>query len=151
MAGSYSPEAGGNNYVFGLLGAKTQVVPLGGVDAAVAALMEALKAPSTAPRAAVRQLVSDAAPGQAAGAKPYYIPGGGSNALGALGYARAAISVVEEARKAGRPFDAVVLCSGSGGTHAGMLTGLRACGDPALRCDPGLFAACPRRVHCAGP
>ena len=52
MAGSYSPEAGGNNYVFGLLGAKTQVVPLGGVDAAVAALMEELKAPSTAPRAA---------------------------------------------------------------------------------------------------
>jgi len=108
VAGSYSPEAGGNNYVFGLLGAKTQVVPLGGVDAAVAALMEELKA---------------------AGATPYYIPGGGSNALGALGYARAAISVVEEARKAGRPFDAVVLCSGSGGTHAGMLTGLRACGD----------------------
>ena len=69
---------------------------------------------------------------KAAGATPYYIPGGGSNALGALGYARAAISVVEEARKAGRPFDAVVLCSGSGGTHAGMLTGMRACGDQLL-------------------
>ena len=103
---SCSPQ--GNNYVFALLGAETQVVGLGGVDDAVAALLEKMKAE---------------------GKKPFFIPGGGSNAVGALGYAQAAVSIVEEVRKARTPYDAIVLCSGSGGTHAGMLAGLRAAGD----------------------
>ena len=108
VLGSYDPSAGGNNYAFALLGAHTSVVPLGGVDAAVAALLERLRAD---------------------GKSPFFIPGGGSNAVGALGYAQAALSIVEHARADRRPFDAIVLCSGSGGTHSGMLAGLRACGD----------------------
>ena len=65
----------------------------------------------------------------AKGKKPYFIPGGGSNAIGSLGYVKAALSIVEASRAADKPFDAIVCCSGSGGTHSGMLAGLRAAGD----------------------
>ena len=53
------------------------------------------------------------------------IPGGGSNPLGSLGYVRCA----EEIIAAGGRYDAIVTCSGSGGTHAGIVAGLRAAGD----------------------
>ena len=66
---------------------------------------------------------------RAKGKKPYFIPGGGSNAIGSLGYVKAALSIVEASRAADKPFDAIVCCSGSGGTHSGMLAGLRAAGD----------------------
>ncbi|KAG8465520.1 hypothetical protein KFE25_002827 [Diacronema lutheri] len=107
VAGSYDPAAGGNNYTFGLLGATTAVVPAGGVPEEEARAMATLRA---------------------AGKRPFWIAGGGSTELGSLGYARAALEVVAHAREHG-PFDAIVLCSGSGGTHAGMLAGLRAAGD----------------------
>lgn len=108
VPGSYDPQAGGNNYAFSLLGATSRCVPLDGVPEGVEALMAELKA---------------------AGKKPYFIPGGGSNAIGSLGYVKAALSLVEASRAADEPFDAIVCCSGSGGTHSGMLAGLRAAGD----------------------
>ena len=37
---------------------------------------------------------------KAAGKKPYFIPGGGSNAIGSLGYVKAALSIVEASRAA---------------------------------------------------
>ncbi|MGK4002835.1 D-cysteine desulfhydrase family protein [Sorangium sp. So ce1036] len=63
---------------------------------------------------------------RAAGGRPYVIPEGGSNGLGALGYVRA----MEEIRKqldlglaGGKPFDVIVHASSSGGTAAGTALG----------------------------
>ncbi|MDN7672196.1 D-cysteine desulfhydrase [Burkholderia oklahomensis] len=54
------------------------------------------------------------------GRRPYVIPIGGSNALGALGYVRAGLELEQQIRAAGLDFSAVVLASGSAGTHAGL-------------------------------
>jgi len=62
---------------------------------------------------------------KASGSTPYVIPLGLNNPpLGALGYMRAAQEIMDQ--RSG--FDAVVVASGSGVTHAGLLAGLRACG-----------------------
>ncbi|MBL4768576.1 MAG: D-cysteine desulfhydrase family protein [Rhodobacteraceae bacterium] len=62
---------------------------------------------------------------RAAGKTPYVIPLGlNSKPLGALGYLRAAREILQQQAD----FDAVVVASGSGATHAGLLTGLRALG-----------------------
>jgi L-cysteate sulfo-lyase len=58
------------------------------------------------------------------GRKPYPIPGGGSNAIGALGYVNAAIELVTQANDMGLRVDHVVHATGSAGTQAGLLTGL---------------------------
>lgn len=58
------------------------------------------------------------------GRRPYVVPIGGSNALGALGYVRAGLELAEQVRASGRRFAAVVLASGSAGTHAGMALAL---------------------------
>ncbi len=62
------------------------------------------------------------------GQRPYIIPEGGSNGLGALGYV-AAMAEVEAQMRAGQaggptPFDAVLHACGSGGTAAGVALGL---------------------------
>ena len=59
----------------------------------------------------------------------YAIPGGGSNAVGACGYANAAAELVEQAEAGGLGLDAIVLASGSAGTHSGMLAGLLGAGS----------------------
>lgn len=59
----------------------------------------------------------------------YAIPGGGSNAVGAAGYANAAVELVGQAETAGLGIDAIVLASGSAGTHSGMLAGLLGAGS----------------------
>jgi len=61
-----------------------------------------------------------------AGAKPYYIPGGGSNPIGALGYVNAALELLQQANDAGVRIDHVVTATGSAGTQAGLVTGLQA-------------------------
>jgi L-cysteate sulfo-lyase len=58
------------------------------------------------------------------GNKPYVIPSGGSNALGALGYVDCAAELVDQARKQQLSIDHVVLATGSAGTQAGLLAGL---------------------------
>ena len=63
---------------------------------------------------------------RAEGRKPYIIPGGGSNALGGLGYAACAFEIVEQAGAMDLAIDAVVLPSGSGGTQGGLVAGLAA-------------------------
>lgn len=104
---SYAAAAGGNNYLFGLLGVQSiRHVALGETDEAVEALSDRL---------------------EALGLAPYVIPGGASNDLGALGYCRMALEIIDEHGL--DAFDAIVVCSGSGGTHTGLLTGLRAAGD----------------------
>jgi D-cysteine desulfhydrase len=62
----------------------------------------------------------------AAGGQAYVIPGGGSNPLGALGYAACAAEIIAQSFEMGLPFDRIVVASGSAGTHAGILSGLAA-------------------------
>ncbi len=107
VKGSYSTEALGNNFLFQLMGAESlRVVPLG-TD------LEA-------------EMAADAAAVRAAGGQPYVIPGGGSNPLGALGYAACAAEVVAQSFDLGVTFDRFVVASGSAGTHAGIVAGLAA-------------------------
>lgn len=59
----------------------------------------------------------------------FAIPGGGSNAVGACGYANAAVELAGQAEAAGLSIDAIVLASGSAGTHAGIVAGLHGIGS----------------------
>jgi L-cysteate sulfo-lyase len=61
---------------------------------------------------------------RARGGRPYYIPGGGSNAVGALGYVNAGLELLQQANDLGLRIDGVVLGTGSTGTQAGLLCGL---------------------------
>ena len=58
------------------------------------------------------------------GKKPYLVPIGGSNALGALGYVRAGLELAAQIEDSGIQFAAVVLASGSAGTHSGLALAL---------------------------
>ncbi|MGT3288839.1 D-cysteine desulfhydrase [Yersinia enterocolitica] len=61
---------------------------------------------------------------EAQGFRPYVVPVGGSNALGALGYVQCALEIA--AQSAGNvTFSSVVVASGSAGTHAGLAVGLQ--------------------------
>ncbi|MEL6187503.1 MAG: pyridoxal-phosphate dependent enzyme [Myxococcota bacterium] len=63
-----------------------------------------------------------------AGSGGYVIPEGGSNGLGALGMARCALELVEDARTAGVEIGRVVHACGSGGSTAGLALGFAAAG-----------------------
>jgi len=67
---------------------------------------------------------------RAEGRNPYFIPGGGSNPVGALGYVAAAQELLGQCNAAGLSPKLVVLATGSAGTHAGMVAGFH-----ALSCD----------------
>ncbi|KAF1009823.1 MAG: D-cysteine desulfhydrase [Pseudomonas fluorescens] len=58
------------------------------------------------------------------GKKPYLVPIGGSNPLGALGYVRAGVELAGQIEESGIEFAAVVLASGSAGTHSGLALAL---------------------------
>jgi len=64
----------------------------------------------------------------AQGRKPYFIPIGGSNALGSLGYRDAVLELAAQAKAEGCRIDHIVLPTGSGGTHAGILAGVEQAG-----------------------
>jgi L-cysteate sulfo-lyase len=61
-----------------------------------------------------------------AGRRPYIIPGGGSNEIGALGYVNAALELLNQANDRGLKIDHVVHATGSAGTQAGLVTGFKA-------------------------
>lgn len=105
VPGSYDPKASGNNFLFDLLGVESVTVVDSGVD--LAAAMQKIAADLT------RE-----------GRKGYIIPGGGSNALGALGYVACAEELLAQTFETGLKLDHVVCASGSAGTHAGLLVGL---------------------------
>ena len=58
------------------------------------------------------------------GRKPYIIPGGGSNPVGALGYVTCALELMDQANTLGVAFDSLVHATGSAGTQAGLVVGL---------------------------
>ena len=97
-------EAGGNNFLFRLLGVeKIKVVP-GGSDMAQE----------------MQQVADDL---EAEGRKGYIVPGGGSNPIGATGYVACAEEILGQMFEQGLKIDRVVCASGSTGTHAGLVTG----------------------------
>ena len=94
----------GNVFLDHLYGARVQEVP-GGTDmnAAMAALAEELRAK---------------------GQKPYIIPGGGSNPIGALGYVTCALEMVNQFNTQDLRIDCITHATGSAGTQAGLVVGL---------------------------
>ena len=58
------------------------------------------------------------------GRKAYFIPGGGSNPVGALGYVDCALELLQQANGMGLRIDYLVHATGSTGTQAGLLAGL---------------------------
>lgn len=70
--------------------------------------------------AAIRTLVKDL---QAKGRKPYFVPYGVSNVLGAVAYATTIAEIAQEAALSGFKPSAIVHCTGSAGTQAGLVVG----------------------------
>jgi L-cysteate sulfo-lyase len=58
------------------------------------------------------------------GSKPYFIPGGGSNTVGALGYVNCALELISQFKAKSIQFDYLVHATGSTGTQAGLVSGL---------------------------
>ncbi|MBS0548760.1 MAG: D-cysteine desulfhydrase [Proteobacteria bacterium] len=104
VPGSYDKKAGGNNFMFELMGVEKITVVPGGSDMAAAMSKMA------------QELASE-------GRKGYVIPGGGSNAIGGLGYVACVQEMQQQWLEMGVAFDAVVVGSGSSGTHGGMAAG----------------------------
>lgn len=62
------------------------------------------------------------------GRKPYLIPVGGSNGVGATGYVLAMLELASQLRSSGRRVDHILFGSSSGGTQAGIVLGARIAG-----------------------
>ena len=73
--------------------------------------------------AAMEELAADL---REQGRKPYVIPGGGSNRIGALGYVDCAMELLQQANQQQLKVDCVLHATGSAGTQAGLVAGLRA-------------------------
>ena len=104
VPGSYSEQASGNHFLFRLMGVEGITVVPGGSD-----------------MTAAMQQVADAL--VAEGRTPYVIPGGGSNALGGLGYVACTQELQQQLFEQDLQIDRVVVGSGSSGTHGGMVAG----------------------------
>ena len=102
---SYNPEASGNNFLFQLLGVKSITVVEGGSNmmAEMEKVAEKLRAQ---------------------GKKPYIIPGGASNSIGALGYVSCAEEILRQLFDMHLKIDHMIVPSGSAGTHGGIIAGM---------------------------
>ena len=76
----------------------------------------------------VAELETTAEAVRARGGKPYVIPGGGSNPIGALGYVDCAREIVVQADEMDLEVHRIVTATGSAGTHAGLVAGLAVMG-----------------------
>lgn len=101
---SYDVNASGNNFMFRLMGVEAITVVPGGSNMAQA----------------MQTMADEVA---ALGRKAYIIPGGGSNALGGLGYVACAQELQQQLFDQGIQIDRVVVGSGSSGTHGGLVAG----------------------------
>jgi L-cysteate sulfo-lyase len=96
-------ESSGNAFLNRLYGAHLHDVPwTGDRNEAIASLSEQLK--------------SD-------GRKPYMVPYGISNGLGAVAYSETVIEIARQTQALEFSPDAIVHCTGSGGTQAGLVLG----------------------------
>ncbi len=105
VPGSYDDNANGNHFMFRLMGVEAITV----VPAATNMMAE-------------MQKISDDLTTQ--GRRGYIIPGGGSNAIGALGYVACVQEMMAQLFEMSLQIDHIIVGSGSSGTHAGMVTGL---------------------------
>ncbi|MDB5913566.1 MAG: 1-aminocyclopropane-carboxylate deaminase-like protein [Ramlibacter sp.] len=101
---SYKSDASGNNFMFRLLGVEAISVVPGGSNMAVE----------------MQKMADDVA---RAGRKAYIIPGGGSNAVGGLGYVACAQELQQQLFDEDVRIDRLVVGSGSSGTHGGLVAG----------------------------
>jgi D-cysteine desulfhydrase family pyridoxal phosphate-dependent enzyme len=101
----------GNLVINKLLGAKMHFIPFGGGGGMT--LEESIR---------LVRLVALALVG-----RHYFIPVGGHNWLGCLGYVRAALEIDEQVHALGLEKAHLVLAAGSGGTLAGLMAGLALC------------------------
>jgi D-cysteine desulfhydrase len=104
VPGSFNEDASGNHFLFRLMGVEAITVVPGG-----------------SPIGEAMQKVADELAAQ--GRKGYIIPGGGSNAVGGLGYVACAQELQQQFFEQGVSIDRVVVGSGSSGTHGGLLAG----------------------------
>ncbi|WP_249871457.1 D-cysteine desulfhydrase [Oceanobacillus saliphilus] len=98
------PDFNGNYFLYQLLGAENVTVVPNGSD-----LMDEM-------HKLADQLTEQ-------GRKAYVIPVGGSNVIGATGYAAGAQEIMTQSYEQGLDVNAVVCVSGSGGMHAGLIAG----------------------------
>lgn len=108
VPGSYNPDASGNNFLYQLMGVSGITVVPGGSP-----MMEEMEKVAEKLRAQ--------------GKKPYIIPGGASNPVGALGYVACAQELMQQMFWQQLDFDHIIVPSGSAGTHAGFLLGMLGC------------------------
>ncbi|HYT40367.1 MAG TPA: pyridoxal-phosphate dependent enzyme [Acidimicrobiia bacterium] len=86
----------------------------------------------------------------AEGRRPYVIPRGGASAVGAVGYALAAVELADQLAAAGLPAATLLLATGSCGTQAGLVAGA-ALGEPAASTTtPATPAASTARLEVVG-
>jgi len=105
VPGTFTEEGTGNHFLFRLMGVESlRVVPAGSdMGAAMQAEVDAL---------------------WREGRRGYVVPGGGSNAIGGLGYVACVQELLAQSFEQGVTFDHVVVGSGSSGTHGGMVAGV---------------------------
>ena len=109
----------GNLLLNQLLGAKMHFLPFGESDAATLTLEATIR---------LVRLISFFRSGPGA----YFIPGGGHNVTGGLGYVEAALEIQEQAQSLGLPLEKIILvtAAGTGGTMAGLMAGLALLDSP---------------------
>ncbi|WP_096199795.1 D-cysteine desulfhydrase [Bacillus sp. FJAT-45350] len=100
----YHTDTNGNVLLFQLLGTESIKIVPNGTDV-------------------YREMEKIADEVRESGRNPYVIPVGGSNVIGATGYAACAEEIEQQAKELGIHFDYVVCVSGSGGMHGGLVTG----------------------------
>ena len=71
------------------------------------------------------------------GTNVYFIPGGGSNSIGALGYVECVNEIIKENKK--YIFSQILHATGSAGTQAGLLAGRK-----YFNCDIPITGICVR-------
>ncbi|MEI6759310.1 MAG: D-cysteine desulfhydrase [Betaproteobacteria bacterium] len=104
VPGSFHEDASGNHFLFRLMGVEALTV-----------------VPAGSNMGAAMQQVADELSAQ--GRKGYIIAGGGSNALGGLGYVACAQELQQQFYEQDVRIDRVVVGSGSSGTHGGLVAG----------------------------
>ena len=72
--------------------------------------------------AAMRDVAAELEDG---GETPYIVPGGGSNTIGALGYVGCALELIGQANERNLSIDHIVHATGSAGTQAGLVVGVK--------------------------
>lgn len=103
---SYDIHANGNNFLFNLMQPEAiHVYPFG--------------------QSPVEEMEKLAEGLRNEGRVPYIIPVGGSNEIGDLGYVACAEEIVQQMNKMDICFDRIFITSGSAGSHAGLLVGMK--------------------------